>query len=60
MLAANDWMDRDTRVFAQDKAKQMLSLIGFPDFLYNDTELDEYYRNVSCRDQLTLGKILLQ
>jgi predicted metalloendopeptidase len=23
----------------------MLSLIGFPDFLYNDTELDQYYEN---------------
>lgn len=23
----------------------MLSLIGFPDFLYNDTKLDEYYEN---------------
>ena len=45
MLKANDWMDADTKQTALEKADQMLSLIGFPDFLYNDTQLDQYYEN---------------
>lgn len=45
MLAVNDWMDPGTKEYALTKAEQMLSLIGFPDFLYNDTQLDDYYKN---------------
>ncbi|KAL3123466.1 hypothetical protein niasHT_004638 [Heterodera trifolii] len=46
MLVANDWMDTDTREFAMEKAQQMINLIGFPDFLFNDTQLDDYYKNL--------------
>nr|CAD2208602.1 unnamed protein product [Meloidogyne enterolobii] len=45
MLAVNDWMDPGTKEYALIKAEQMLSLIGYPDFLYNDTQLDDYYKN---------------
>uniref|UniRef100_A0A914I7Z3 Uncharacterized protein n=2 Tax=Globodera TaxID=31242 RepID=A0A914I7Z3_GLORO len=45
MLAANDWMDTETRDFSIQKAEQMINLIGFPDFLFNDTQLDDYYKN---------------
>nr|CAD2166728.1 unnamed protein product [Meloidogyne enterolobii] len=33
MLAVNDWMDPGTKEYALIKAEQMLSLIGYPDFL---------------------------
>ncbi len=46
MLLNNDWMEESTRRYALDKALEMQSLIGFPDFIYNDTALDEYYANV--------------
>uniref|UniRef100_A0A915CYY6 Endothelin-converting enzyme 1 n=1 Tax=Ditylenchus dipsaci TaxID=166011 RepID=A0A915CYY6_9BILA len=45
MLIKNEWMEDQTKRYAQEKAKDMLSLIGFPDFIYNDTALDEYYDN---------------
>ncbi|KAI1693996.1 peptidase family m13 domain-containing protein [Ditylenchus destructor] len=47
MLNKNDWMMEETKVYALEKANEMLSLIGFPDFIYNDTQLDEYYGNVN-------------
>jgi len=46
MILDNDWMEESTRRYALEKALEMQSLIGFPDFIYNDTALDEYYENV--------------
>ncbi|KAE9555968.1 hypothetical protein FO519_000824 [Halicephalobus sp. NKZ332] len=46
-LAENDWMEESTRKYAQEKASEMSSLIGFPDFVLNDTALDEYYENLT-------------
>uniref|UniRef100_A0A914DSZ3 Uncharacterized protein n=2 Tax=Acrobeloides nanus TaxID=290746 RepID=A0A914DSZ3_9BILA len=43
MVLENDWMEEQTRKYALEKANDMTSLIGFPDFLYNDTGLDDYY-----------------
>ncbi|KAI1698583.1 peptidase family m13 domain-containing protein [Ditylenchus destructor] len=43
LLSENDWMLEETMMYALHKANEMLSLIGFPDFIYNDTQLDEYY-----------------
>jgi membrane metallo-endopeptidase-like protein 1 len=43
MLVNNEWMEEETRKYALEKINDMQSLIGFPDFLFNDTALDEYY-----------------
>ncbi|KAK0395635.1 hypothetical protein QR680_001367 [Steinernema hermaphroditum] len=43
LVLTNNWMEDKTRDIALEKAKEMQSLIGFPDFIYNDTALDEYY-----------------
>lgn len=45
-LAENDWMDYQTKKTALEKSKQMLSLIGYPEFIYNDAELDKFYSEV--------------
>lgn len=47
MLEENDWMDDATRSYAKLKADQMIALIAYPDFILNDTALDEYYDKVS-------------
>ncbi|KAI1699239.1 peptidase family m13 domain-containing protein [Ditylenchus destructor] len=51
MLNENDWMMEETKVYALEKANEMLSLIGFPDFIYNDTQLDEYYANLTLNPE---------
>ncbi|VDM30803.1 unnamed protein product [Toxocara canis] len=44
MVLTNDWMDNKTRNIAIEKSKAMQSLIGYPDFVESDKELDEYYK----------------
>ncbi|KAH7668167.1 Protein NEP-1, partial [Aphelenchoides avenae] len=43
MLVNNEWMQQHTRQYALEKINEMISLIGFPDFILNDTTLDDYY-----------------
>ncbi|VDK28992.1 unnamed protein product [Gongylonema pulchrum] len=44
MLLENDWLEESTRKKALKKADEMLSLIGYPDFIQNPEDLDEYYK----------------
>lgn len=37
------WMDEATRVKAADKADRVIEKIGYPDWVENNTKLDEYY-----------------
>lgn len=46
ILISNDWMDNKTRAFALHKDEKMQSLIGYPDFVLNDAELDKYYETL--------------
>jgi putative endopeptidase len=46
-LMQTRWMDRVTRSYALEKAKKMVGLIGAPNFIYNDEELDTYYKNLN-------------
>ncbi|ETN79145.1 peptidase family M13 [Necator americanus] len=46
MLTTNDWMDKQTKATALDKAKQMLRQIAYPDFILDDAKLDDYYGGV--------------
>ena len=41
------WMDDETRLLAEEKIKNVNELIGYPDFIFNDTEL-----NNKCAFQL--------
>ena len=49
LLLTSDWMDNGTRDFAIEKAAKMQSLIGYPDFPFDDKELDDYYQEVGAR-----------
>lgn len=59
MLERNEWMRNETKQYALKKARDMQALIGFPDMVYNDTELDEYYKGVSAevRRECTLEHV---
>ena len=43
LVEETDWMDAETQVKAQEKADQMLQLIGYPDWLIDNAEVDKYY-----------------
>ena len=43
LVEETDWMDAETQVKAQEKADQMLQLIGYPDWLLDNAEVDKYY-----------------
>ncbi|ETN79142.1 hypothetical protein NECAME_09979, partial [Necator americanus] len=50
MVVANDWMDRQTKATALDKANQMLRQIAFPDFILDDGKLDDHYSGFSVEE----------
>jgi len=43
LVSETEWMDADTQVSALDKADRMLQLMGYPDWLVDEFELDLYY-----------------
>ena len=47
LLEENEWMDTETRHVAEDKANSMTERIGYPEYITNDTRLEEEYQNVS-------------
>ncbi|XP_033113724.1 endothelin-converting enzyme homolog [Anneissia japonica] len=38
------WMDDETRRVAAEKAEAVVDLIGFPEFIMNETRLNDYYK----------------
>ncbi|XP_075528262.1 neprilysin-1-like [Dermacentor variabilis] len=42
----NDWMDNQTRSAAQDKLTKMVSKIGYPNWQFNVTYLEQLYKQV--------------
>ena len=50
LLEENDWMDTETRKVAEDKANSMTERIGYPEYITNDTRLEEEYKNVIQSD----------
>ncbi|XP_023315896.1 membrane metallo-endopeptidase-like 1, partial [Trichogramma pretiosum] len=42
-----DWMDEATKLATLEKIHKMKSLIGFPDWLFEDGRLDEYYGGIN-------------
>ena len=41
------WMDRDTKQATLEKSKEMISFIGYPEWLFDKGALDIYYQGVS-------------
>ncbi|CAB0041351.1 unnamed protein product [Trichogramma brassicae] len=53
-----DWMDEPAKVATLEKIRKMKSRIGFPDWLFEDGRLDEYYEGIDkyVNGKLTLGE----
>ncbi len=51
LLHENLWMDKETRLVAEDKANNMNERIGYPEYIMNKTRLEKEYKNVSTLQQ---------
>ncbi|UYV67180.1 Nep2 [Cordylochernes scorpioides] len=47
LVEVNDWMDYKTKSYAFIKLDKMENKIAFPNWILNDTELEEYYHNIT-------------
>ncbi len=44
------WMNKNTRVLAEEKVKSVGDLIGYPEFIENDKLLDNLYKEIEIKD----------
>lgn len=44
------WMDEETRRLAREKADAITNMIGFPDYIMNSAQLDDYYKRLEFKD----------
>ncbi|KHJ99552.1 peptidase family M13 [Oesophagostomum dentatum] len=58
ILLNTDWMDEKTRATALDKAKQILPQIAYPDFILDDTKLDNHYSGLDVHDNEAYSDML--
>lgn len=54
IIETSDWMDNETKTEARKKLNTMRTYVSHPDWLYNITEIDEYYEDVSPKLLLNL------
>ena len=47
ILHQSGWMDGETRMFARQKVEAIGKKIGYPEFILDDRELEQYYDMVS-------------
>jgi neprilysin len=52
------WMDRATRLLAQEKVDTVEDLIGYPSFITNDNELNKKYQNLVINENDYFGNEL--
>ena len=57
LLEENEWMDTETRHVAEDKANSMTERIGYPEYITNDTRLQEEYQNVCNGNNLSFTRV---
>ncbi|KAG2456971.1 PHEX Metalloendopeptidase, partial [Polypterus senegalus] len=54
----NDWMDKETKEKAKEKAHAVLPKVGYPDFVMNDTYVNEDIKRLSFSDSDYFGNVL--
>lgn len=40
------WMDKSTKATAKDKVDAMIDFVGYPDWISNNTAIEDYYDGV--------------
>ena len=51
-LSKLNWMDKETRTLADEKADAISDMIGFPDYILDPVQLDEKYKDLEISDKL--------
>lgn len=46
LVLKTDWMDKQTKTATLEKNKKMEAQIGYPDWLFDEDVLNEYYEGV--------------
>lgn len=64
-LKTADWMDESTKESAKEKVNAMAEDIGYPPFIKNDAELDQYYSMLTVDDAffenvVAINKMMIQ
>ncbi|XP_068160623.1 phosphate-regulating neutral endopeptidase PHEX [Antennarius striatus] len=54
----NDWMDRPTRARAVEKAHAVLAKVGYPEFILNDTYLNEDLKQLEFNKKDYYGNVM--
>ncbi|XP_072385785.1 endothelin-converting enzyme 1 isoform X1 [Diabrotica undecimpunctata] len=52
------WMDSKTKKVTVEKSKETISFIGYPDWLYQEGELDRYYSDVIINEDTYLENMV--
>ncbi|XP_026672989.1 neprilysin-11-like, partial [Ceratina calcarata] len=58
MVSHTDWMDAQTKAATLDKNSKMESQIGFPDWLFDQTILNEYYEGIDLSETEYLSNMI--
>lgn len=58
LLRQNLWMDPKTKLAAGNKVDAIITHIGYPDELYDDKKLDEYYKTLDIDGENYLTAVL--
>ncbi|KAK7603104.1 hypothetical protein V9T40_003103 [Parthenolecanium corni] len=59
IIETSDWMDNETKTEARKKLNTMRTYVSHPDWLYNITEIDEYYEDYTIYPKDMLKTIYL-
>ncbi|XP_056595080.1 phosphate-regulating neutral endopeptidase PHEX isoform X2 [Triplophysa dalaica] len=54
----NDWMDAETKAKATDKAHAVLAKVGYPEFILNDTYVNEDIKRLSFVETDYFGNVM--
>ncbi|XP_043520500.1 neprilysin-11-like isoform X1 [Frieseomelitta varia] len=58
MVSRTDWMDQRTKMATLEKNENMISQIGFPDWLFDETVLNEYYEGIDLSETRYLNNMI--
>ncbi|XP_053562346.1 phosphate-regulating neutral endopeptidase PHEX isoform X1 [Bombina bombina] len=54
----NDWMDEETKLKAKEKANAVMAKVGYPEFLLNETYINEDIKSLKFSESDYFGNIL--
>ncbi|CAK9811556.1 Nep1 [Anthophora quadrimaculata] len=58
LVVHTDWMDRQTKIATLEKNRKMESQIGFPNWLFDEKVLNEYYEGIDLSETEYLNNMI--